>query len=51
MFTVWRLWNYPTRVFLGEGDMAILLRFGLMMLSLGYHLYFEGNRIPEFTVF
>ena len=38
-------------LFLGEGDMAIVLRFGLVMLSFGYHLYFEGNRIPECTVF
>ena len=38
-------------MFLGEGEMAILFFLGLIMLSFGYHLYFEGSKIPECTVF
>ena len=44
-----RLWN-ELAMFLGEGEMAILLHFGLVMLPFGYHLYLGGNRIPDWTV-
>ena len=50
MVIVLRLWKELT-MFLGEGEMAILFFLGLKMLSFGYHLYFEGSRIPECTVF
>lgn len=50
MVIVLRLWKELT-IFFGEGEMAILFFLGLKMLSFGYHLYFEGSRIPECTVF
>ena len=47
---VLRRWKELT-MFLGEGEIAIRFFRGLRIDSFGYHLYFEGSRMPECTVF